>query len=114
MILHSTGTFSGAKATLLDRMAKQNAVVVTTYAALRIYKDLLLRCRWDYVVLDEGHKIRNPNAEITLVCKQVCSCHCVVSLIWNDPCPGLVFILIIALSLRPWIFSLHEFMTFHD
>lgn len=26
---------------------------------------------WHYVILDEGHKIRNPNAAVTLACKQV-------------------------------------------
>ena len=25
---------------------------------------------WDYVVLDEGHKIRNPDAEVTIAVKQ--------------------------------------------
>jgi len=28
---------------------------------------------WHYVILDEGHKIRNPNAAVTLACKQVLS-----------------------------------------
>ena len=48
-----------------------SGILVTTYAGVRIYRDLLLSRKWDYVVLDEGHKIRNPDAEITLVCKQV-------------------------------------------
>ena len=48
-----------------------SGILITTYAGVRIYRDLLLSRKWDYVVLDEGHKIRNPDAEITLVCKQV-------------------------------------------
>ena len=51
-----------------------SGVLITTYAGVRIYRDHLLPCKWDYVILDEGHKIRNPNTEVTLVCKQVCSC----------------------------------------
>lgn len=70
-VLHDTGSFPGTKAALLDAVTKCDGVVVTTYANIRLYKDLLLRYQWDYVVLDEGHKIRNPDAEITLTCKQV-------------------------------------------
>ena len=38
------------------------------------------RCRlatqaWQYVVLDEGHKIRNPDAAITQVCKRFSTSH---------------------------------------
>ncbi|CRK34027.1 hypothetical protein BN1708_019374, partial [Verticillium longisporum] len=35
------------------------------------YQDELLHVEWDYAVLDEGHKIRNPNAEITVLCKEL-------------------------------------------
>ena len=41
------------------------AVVVTTYDMLRLQQGLLLRVIWGCVVLDEGHRIRNPDAEIT-------------------------------------------------
>ena len=63
--------FAGTKASLLNAIIQCDGVVVTTYANIRLYSDLLLRYQWDYVVLDEGHKIRNPDAEITLTCKQV-------------------------------------------
>lgn len=46
-------------------------LLLTTYDQLRLHRALLLPQRWGYVVLDEGHKIRNPDAEVTLVCKQV-------------------------------------------
>lgn len=38
---------------------------------MKVYGQLLLSHRWGYVVLDEGHKIRNPDAETTLLCKQL-------------------------------------------
>lgn len=44
---------------------------MTTYSCIRLDQDLLLAHKWDYVVLDEGHKIRNPDAVVTLACKQV-------------------------------------------
>lgn len=46
-------------------------VLVTTYTGLQTYADELLPILWDYAVLDEGHKIRNPNAEITVTCKEL-------------------------------------------
>ena len=50
-------------------------VLITTYAGIRIYQDLLIGHKWDYVILDEGHKIRNPDAEITLAVKQFATPH---------------------------------------
>lgn len=46
-------------------------ILVTTYTGLQTYAEDLLRVEWDYAVLDEGHKIRNPNAEITVTCKEL-------------------------------------------
>lgn len=34
-------------------------------------QDTLQRYDWHYIILDEGHKIRNPNARVTIACKQV-------------------------------------------
>jgi DNA excision repair protein ERCC-6 len=50
-------------------------VIITTYESLRINQGTLLPVPWQYVILDEGHKIRNPDAEITLVCKRFDSPH---------------------------------------
>lgn len=49
----------------------QGHVLVTTYTGLQTYANELLHVEWDYAVLDEGHKIRNPNAEITVTCKEL-------------------------------------------
>ena len=70
-ILHDTGSYGGSRASLLKRMVSANGVMVTTYASVRLNTELLLKHQWEYVILDEGHKIRNPDAEITLACKQV-------------------------------------------
>lgn len=40
------------------------SLVLTTYEQLRLQRDLLLPVRWGVAVLDEGHKIRNPDAEV--------------------------------------------------
>lgn len=56
---------------IVDRVMAKGHVLVTTYVGLRIYSKYILPHEWGYVVLDEGHKIRNPNSEISLACKRV-------------------------------------------
>jgi DNA excision repair protein ERCC-6 len=46
-------------------------VLITTYSGFKTYQELLCPVTWDYAVLDEGHKIRNPDAGITVACKQL-------------------------------------------
>ncbi|ROV90281.1 hypothetical protein VSDG_08166 [Cytospora chrysosperma] len=54
---------------IVDRVVKDGHVLVTTYAGLQTYGDVLIPVNWDYAVLDEGHKIRNPNTYITFCAK---------------------------------------------
>ncbi|KAI0017346.1 SNF2 family N-terminal domain-containing protein [Xylariomycetidae sp. FL0641] len=56
---------------IVDRVVKHGHVLVTTYAGLQTYGDLLTPVEWGYAVLDEGHKIRNPNAAVTIYCKEL-------------------------------------------
>ncbi|QCE06707.1 protein CHROMATIN REMODELING 8 [Vigna unguiculata] len=64
---------------LINRvMRSESGLLITTYEQLRILGDQLLDIQWGYAVLDEGHKIRNPNAEVTLVCKQLQTVHRII------------------------------------
>ncbi|KAJ2832193.1 DNA repair protein rhp26, partial [Coemansia sp. 'formosensis'] len=54
---------------LVDHVHKHGHIVVVTYSGLQVYRDVLLRRKWGYAVLDEGHMIRNPDTEATLSCK---------------------------------------------
>lgn len=56
---------------IVGRVMAKGHVLITTYVGLRIYSKHILPREWGYVVLDEGHKIRNPNSEISLTCKRV-------------------------------------------
>ncbi|KAF5000700.1 hypothetical protein FGRMN_1541 [Fusarium graminum] len=56
---------------IVNGVVKSGHVLVTTYTGLLTYAETLLPVQWDYAVLDEGHKIRNPNAEITVTCKEL-------------------------------------------
>ncbi|KAI8814438.1 hypothetical protein BJ742DRAFT_785400 [Cladochytrium replicatum] len=67
-----------AAARIVDRILKQGHVLVTTFAALRIHRRILLPVKWAYAVLDEGHKIRNPDADVTLTCKRVKTPHRII------------------------------------
>ena len=56
---------------IVDRVVHEGHILVTTYSGLQTYAKLLIPMHWEYAVLDEGHKIRNPNATITLYCKNL-------------------------------------------
>lgn len=56
---------------IVDRVVRHGHVLVTTYAGLQTYSDTLINVDWDYAVLDEGHKIRNPNTAVTIYCKEL-------------------------------------------
>ncbi|KAL8715056.1 MAG: hypothetical protein Q9220_001013 [cf. Caloplaca sp. 1 TL-2023] len=60
-----------AARSIVDRVVSEGHVLVTTYTGLQTYAELLIPVDWEYAVLDEGHKIRNPNAAITIYCKEV-------------------------------------------
>ncbi|XXH04832.1 hypothetical protein Hte_011254 [Hypoxylon texense] len=56
---------------IVDRVLKHGHVLVTTYAGLQTYGHILTPIEWGYAVLDEGHKIRNPNSAVTVYCKEL-------------------------------------------
>ena len=56
---------------LIRQVVRSNGILITSYSTLVIQQEHLLAYDWHYLVLDEGHKIRNPDVKATLVCKQV-------------------------------------------
>ncbi len=80
-ILHESaagrgGSTSESRAALVRRIASSDAgILLTTYEQLRIRREEILPIAWGCVILDEGHKIRNPDAEVTLVAKQLATVH---------------------------------------
>ncbi|KAH9287767.1 hypothetical protein KI387_031884, partial [Taxus chinensis] len=64
---------------LIKRTFESNSgILITTYEQLRILREKLLDIEWGYAILDEGHRIRNPNAEVTLLCKQLQTVHRII------------------------------------
>ncbi|CAF3418965.1 unnamed protein product [Rotaria socialis] len=70
-VLHESGSFQGKKGDrLIHKMGTTAAgILVTSYANILIHYNTLLSYTWHYFILDEGHKIRNPDAQITTACK---------------------------------------------
>ncbi|XP_041803178.1 DNA excision repair protein ERCC-6 isoform X2 [Chelmon rostratus] len=69
-VLHETGSFTSNKKKLIPEIASCHGILITSYSAVRNMQDSLQRWDWHYIILDEGHKIRNPNAGVTTACKQ--------------------------------------------
>ena len=59
---------------LRDRLDKTD-IVITSYDICRNDSDLLTKLNWNYLVLDEGHLIKNPRAKVTIAVKQLTSNH---------------------------------------
>ncbi|RAL11995.1 DNA-dependent ATPase RAD26 [Aspergillus homomorphus CBS 101889] len=71
---------SGLKAArkVVRRVVEEGHVLVTTYSGLQTYASLVIPIEWGCAVLDEGHKIRNPNTSITIHCKELRTPHRVI------------------------------------
>ncbi|GFX86599.1 DNA excision repair protein ERCC-6 [Trichonephila clavipes] len=71
-ILHQSGSFVGKKEFLIQTINKNKGILITSYTGIVQHQKDLLKHEWHYVILDEGHKICNPDAQATLVVKQEC------------------------------------------
>ncbi|KAK4517380.1 uncharacterized protein ATC70_000715 [Mucor velutinosus] len=65
-------------AALVEQYVKYGGILITTYSGVQSYREILLKHRWGYVVLDEGHKIRNPDSGTTLAIKQFKTPHRII------------------------------------
>ncbi|KAJ5179448.1 DNA repair protein rhp26 [Penicillium capsulatum] len=63
---------------IIKRVVDQGHILVTTYSGLQSYADFLTDVEWGCAVLDEGHKIRNPDAGITFSCKELRTPHRII------------------------------------
>uniref|UniRef100_A0A671PQ56 DNA excision repair protein ERCC-6 n=1 Tax=Sinocyclocheilus anshuiensis TaxID=1608454 RepID=A0A671PQ56_9TELE len=77
-VLHDTGSFTSKKEKLIPEIVASHGILITSYSYIRIMQDYIQKYDWHYVILDEGHKIRNPNAGVTMACKQFRTPHCFI------------------------------------
>ena len=65
----------GSRSTLVRFINASSGILVMSYQAVTANVELLSSLNWHYVVLDEGHKIKNPDAQATLAVKQLTTVH---------------------------------------
>ncbi|VDD75945.1 unnamed protein product [Mesocestoides corti] len=75
VIVHSSGSGYHNISHLVSSLFVTSGVALTTYGTLTQHKDLLLPLPWHYLILDEGHKIKNPEADITVTVKRFATPH---------------------------------------
>lgn len=74
ILLHQCGTFDVDPESLINSLAT-GCILITSYSGMLKHKDLLINSQWHYVILDEGHKIRNPQAKISKAVKELSTPH---------------------------------------
>ncbi|VDN97710.1 unnamed protein product [Rodentolepis nana] len=78
VIIHSSGSGYSNLTRLVNSLFKTTGFALTTYGTLAQHRDLLLPLPWHYVILDEGHKVKNPQAEITATVKRFITPHRII------------------------------------
>lgn len=69
-VLHHTGSHAGNHNQLIRDLHTSHGILLITYAGIVKYtKDLTAR-KWHYIILDEGHKIRNPDTQVSKLVKK--------------------------------------------
>lgn len=63
---------------VLRRVVDKGHVLITTYTGLQTYRNIIIPVQWELAVLDEGHKIRNPNTSITIWSKEIRTPHRII------------------------------------
>ncbi|KAL7072736.1 hypothetical protein ACQ4LE_008179 [Meloidogyne hapla] len=80
-VLHSSGAHSGTKNSLIKKVSEfrsNGSILVTSYSTYMVEYKKILASKWHYVILDEGHKIRNPEAKIALTLKELRTPHRII------------------------------------
>lgn len=61
-------SYSGDPESLIESL-QTGGILITSYNGVLKHKNLLVSSQWHYVILDEGHQIRNPQAKVLIVKK---------------------------------------------
>ncbi|KOB76216.1 Cockayne syndrome protein [Operophtera brumata] len=69
-VLHHTGSHAGNHNQLIRDLHGSHGIVLITYAGVVKYSKDLMSRKWHYIILDEGHKIRNPDTQVSKLIKQ--------------------------------------------
>ncbi|KAL0892789.1 hypothetical protein ABMA27_014490 [Loxostege sticticalis] len=64
-VLHNSGSHVGNHNKLIRDIHHSHGILLITYAGVVKYTKDLLAHKWHYIILDEGHKIRNPDTQVS-------------------------------------------------
>eukprot|EP00930_Biecheleria_cincta_P036670 TRINITY_DN25134_c0_g2_i1.p1 TRINITY_DN25134_c0_g2~~TRINITY_DN25134_c0_g2_i1.p1 ORF type:complete len:1346 (-),score=317.31 TRINITY_DN25134_c0_g2_i1:85-3675(-) len=62
----------------IENATSKQGVLITSYETLRIANEALMEATWVMMVLDEGQKIRNPHANLTIATKRFSTPHRII------------------------------------
>lgn len=65
------------KSVVEETISEPHGVLITSYEQVRKNPDILLE-HFEYVIADEGHKLKSPDAEITITCKKFDTPHRII------------------------------------
>lgn len=74
-VLHHTGSHAGNHHKLLRDIHSAHGILLVTYAGIVKYHKELNAYSWHYLILDEGHKIRNPDTQVSKIVKKIQTPH---------------------------------------
>ncbi|XP_011157094.1 DNA excision repair protein ERCC-6 [Solenopsis invicta] len=74
VVLHHSSSYNGDPESLIESL-QTGGILITSYNGVLRHKDLLVSSQWHYVILDEGHKIRNSQAKISRAVKRFSTPH---------------------------------------
>ncbi|XP_039754264.1 DNA excision repair protein ERCC-6-like [Pararge aegeria] len=69
-VLHHSGSHAGNHSKLIKDLHFSHGILLITYAGIVKYINDLLSKKWQYIILDEGHKIRNPDTQVSKLVKK--------------------------------------------
>ncbi|KAJ2945865.1 hypothetical protein O0L34_g4771 [Tuta absoluta] len=69
-VLHNSGSHVGNHNKLIREIHQAHGILLITYAGIVRYSADLLARKWHYLILDEGHKIRNPETQVSKYVKK--------------------------------------------
>ncbi|CAH0701394.1 unnamed protein product [Spodoptera exigua] len=70
VVLHHTGSHVGNHNQLIRDLHTAHGILLVTYAGIVKYTQDLTARKWHYIILDEGHKIRNPDTQVSKLVKK--------------------------------------------
>ena len=78
VVMHSSGSYQGSREALIKSVSETSTVIITTYHAIAHDVVMLAQYGFQYVILDEGHMIRNHKSISAQTVKQFPTPHRIV------------------------------------